>query len=155
MGEQKLKPLNKGLTLTSMNLSRFSTILSNLQLAVLGICFIIVMGSIIYPLLSIANYVLAFFIMIGCIVFSLGFILLKLSFDTFFIDLIIFPIEVNEHIFTLLSKITPITSGILISLSIASFVTQTFFDSQRKVYRIIFSIIGAFFGLIGTLIEFY
>ena len=154
MGEKKLKPLRKGLTMADMHLSRFSIIISNLQLAILAFCFILVMGSMVYPILAMFNYIFAFCITFGAIFFTFSTILLELPLDELYNTFIIFPFEVSESIFELLAKITPIASGVLMGFSIATFVTQVFFNSQRKFYRILFSVIGFVFAFIGILIEF-
>ncbi len=150
--QKKLAP-NKSLTMASMHINRASTIISNWQLALLATCFILFMGSVIYPLLSMFNYILAFLAVVVSIIFSLGLILIKIPFDVGFNQLIIFPFETNELVFTLLAKILPVTGGILIGFSIATFVTQII-NKERKAYRIICSILGVIFAIIAMLVKF-
>lgn len=137
-----------------MNIARTSNIFSNIQITLLIVGFLFVTSSFLYPLLALFNYAIAFLFTLVSIICSMGTILMKTAFSDIFNSLILFPLDKSEGIFVILSKATPIVSWILISLSVAILVTQTFFNKERSVGRIIAGVLGVIVSIIGFLIKF-
>lgn len=151
--QTKQKKFSPAKNLLYMNVTRTSCILSNLQITLIIVCILFIFASILYPILSMLNYMVAILLLFILIIGTLGLMLLQGPLEQTFQKFIIFPLESSEYIFTIIEKSLPIVSGILIGLSVLTLLTQIFYNKQRASFRIVFAVLGIIAGILGFVIK--